>query len=58
MAWLACAFSSIRARCPEKPRRRDLMTDGSVSTALHEFSTLYVCDFFTSGSDMAAREER
>jgi len=25
MAWLASAFSSIRARCPKKVRRRDLM---------------------------------
>jgi len=27
MAWLASAFSSIRARCPKKVRRRDLMMD-------------------------------
>ena len=29
MAWLASAFSSIRARCPKKVRRRDLMMDES-----------------------------
>ena len=29
MAWLASAFSSIRARCPKKVRRRDLMVDDS-----------------------------
>ena len=27
MAWLAPVFSSIRARCPKKVRRQDLMTD-------------------------------
>jgi len=27
MAWLASAFSSIRARCPKKVRRWDLMMD-------------------------------
>ena len=30
MVWLASAFSSIRARCPEKVRRRDLTMDESV----------------------------
>jgi len=29
MARLASVFSSIRARCPKKVRRRDLMTDES-----------------------------
>jgi len=29
MAWLASAFSSIRARCPKKVRRWDLMMDES-----------------------------
>ena len=29
MAWLASAFSSIRARCPKKVRRRDSMMDES-----------------------------
>ena len=29
MAWLASAFSSIRARCPKKVRRRDLLMDES-----------------------------
>jgi len=29
MAWLASAFSSIRARCPQKVRWRDLMMDES-----------------------------
>ena len=29
LAWLASAFSSIRARCPKKVRRRDLMMDES-----------------------------
>jgi len=29
MAWLASAFSSIRARCPKKVRRRDLTTGES-----------------------------
>ena len=29
MAWLASAFSSNRARCPKKVRRRDLITDES-----------------------------
>ena len=29
MAWLASAFSSIRARCPQIVRRRDLMMDES-----------------------------
>ena len=29
MAWLASAFSSIRARCPKKVRRRDLVMDES-----------------------------
>ena len=29
MAWLASAFSSIRARCPKKVRRRDLIMDES-----------------------------
>jgi len=29
MAWLASAFSSIRARCRKKVRRRDLMMDES-----------------------------
>ena len=29
MAWLASAFSSIRARCPKKVRRQDLMMDES-----------------------------
>jgi len=29
MAWLASAFSSVYARCPEKVRRRDLMMDES-----------------------------
>ena len=29
MAWLASAFSSIRARCLKKVRRRDLMIDES-----------------------------
>ena len=29
MAQLACAFSSIRARCPKKVGRRDLMMDES-----------------------------
>ena len=29
VAWLASAFSSIRARCPKKVRRRDLMMDES-----------------------------
>jgi len=29
MAWLASAFSSIRARCPKKVRRPDLMMDES-----------------------------
>ena len=29
MAWLASAFSSIRARCPKKVRQRDLMMDES-----------------------------
>ena len=27
MAWQASAFSSIRARCPKKVRRRDLMDE-------------------------------
>jgi len=27
IAWLVFAFSSIRARCPKKVRRRDLMMD-------------------------------
>ena len=31
MAWLASAFSSIRARCPKKVRRRDLTMDESGS---------------------------
>ena len=30
MAWLASAFSSVRARCPEKARRRDLVMDAVV----------------------------
>ena len=29
MAWLASAFSSIRARCPKKVRQQDLMMDES-----------------------------
>jgi len=29
MAWLASAFSSIRARCPKKVRRQDFMIDES-----------------------------
>jgi len=29
MAWLASAFSSIRARCPKKVRQRDLVMDES-----------------------------
>ena len=29
MAWLASAFSSIHARCPETVRRRDLVMDES-----------------------------
>ena len=29
VAWLASAFSSIRARCPEKKRRQDLVMDES-----------------------------
>ena len=29
MAWLASAFSPIRARCPKTVRRRDLMMDES-----------------------------
>jgi len=31
MAWLASAFSTIRARCPKKVRRRDLTTDKVVA---------------------------
>jgi len=31
MAWPASAFSSIRARCPKKVRRRDLVMDGNAT---------------------------
>ena len=53
MAWLASAFSSIRARCPKKVRRRDLMMDESggwlvmrqLSRILrrHHWSTASIC---------------
>jgi len=29
VAWLASALSSVRAKCPKKVRRRDLMMDES-----------------------------
>ena len=36
MAWLLSAFSSIRARCPKKVRRRDLTMDESVLDPLNK----------------------
>ena len=47
MAWLASAFSSIRARCPKKLRRRDLMTDenGTVCMNVNAIFTLSFCCF-------------
>ena len=40
MAWLASAFSSIRARCPKKVRRRDLMGESGGWLVMRRMSAI------------------